>query len=517
MSNIQSNILMMLLLLSTLISVAMLYIAIFVRQAPKSLYFSYMILSVAFFNLGYLFELSGGVYDSALLAVKMQYLGIPFISPFLFLFVLEYCAKITVKLKHALILMIPPITAAILVITWPWSDLFYNQLVYDSTAVIPRFIVTGGVFYYIGFTYTQVFALLSIATVLYYRKRGDDVFKKQTSTLVVGSLLPLVGFTINIFKLGNLPIDATPILLSAACVLFGYAIFRRGLYRLAPIAQEQIVENMNDGFILVDMQGMFIEANSAAKKLFPELNTTLSGSSVPAFEEITWSDYSNTKREFDITGDAGVKKYYQASQSYIVNNGKNIGKSIMIQDITEAKNRLDEVRQLAEHDALTGLINRGTLYKDGKAIFAKLEPKSSAAVLMIDIDYFKKVNDTYGHLNGDEVLKSVANSLVSSLRVTDLFGRYGGEEFCAFLPRISVQEIMDLAEKLRINIEKLDLMLNGEKVNITISIGVAVYDNIRHKSFESFLSDADAALYEAKNSGRNCVKLFGANHLVRVQ
>ena len=509
MSKIQTRILMALLFLSTVISIIMLYIAVFVRQAPKSLYFSYMILSVVFFNLGYLFELSGGGYDAALLAAKIEYLGIPFITPFLFLFAWEYCAKITVKLKYVLMLMIIPVMAAILVITWPWSDIYYKQLVYEPDAIVPRFIVTGGVFYYIYFAYTQILALISMGVVIYYCKKGDAAFKRQTSPVVIGTALPLIACTINIFKITNLPIDPTPILLSFTCVLLGHAIIKRGLYRLAPIAQEQIVENMNDGLILMDMQGRFIEANSAAKKLFTELNTLMSGSGMPHFKEITWEDNdSSIKKDFDITSDTGVKKYYQASLNSIEKNGKTIGKSITIHDVTDAKERLDEVRQMAERDTLTGLINRGTLYEHGKAIFAQFSPQSNAAVLMMDIDFFKMINDTYGHLNGDEVLKKVAKALASRLRATDLVGRYGGEEFCVFLPYVSMEDAMELAEKLRKSIESLDLTLNGNKVNVTISAGIAVYDNARHKSFELFLSDADAALYEAKNSGRNCVKRF---------
>ena len=507
--NIYSEIMMAILFLSTLISVVMLYIAIFIRRAPKSLYFSYMILSVVFFNLGYIFELSGGGYDLSLLAAKIEYVGIPFITPFLFLFILEYCAKITVKIKHVILLMILPVISAILVITWPWSTLFYKSLEYKTDTLLPRFIVTGGVVYYIYFIYTLIFVFLSIIIAINSRKKSTDMFKKQTTSLVIASMLPAISYIINILKLGNLEIDTTPIFLSITCMLLGNSILRQGLYMLAPIALEQIVKNMNDGVILLDLQGMFINANSSAKNLFPELSTISSGSPMPKLEKISLNDDNcDMKQEFGVTSDEGVKKYYQVVQNDINNNGKVIGRYIIIYDITEVKERLDAVRQIAEHDALTGLINRGTLYKNGKKIFSQFGLRSDAAILMMDIDFFKNINDTYGHLNGDEVLKGVANAIASNLRSTDLVGRYGGEEFCIFLSRIDEKDIKELAEKLRIAIENIDFILNGEKVKITISIGIAIYDNSRHTSFESFLSDADAALYEAKKHGRNCVKFF---------
>ena len=508
-SSIFSNTLIVILILSTVVSVIMLYIAIFVRRAPKSLYFSYMILSVVFFNVGYLFELSGGGYEPALLAAKIEYLGIPFIIPFLLLFVWEYCTKTTVKIKHLLILMTLPVISSVLVLTWPWSNLFYKELVYKTDGLLPRFIVTGGIVYYVYFVYSLVLVFFSIGIVLYYRRRGDSLFKKMTTSVVIATMLPAISYVINILKLGNLEIDVTPIFLSITCILLVHAVFRQGLYMLAPIAQEQIVENMNDGFILTDTQGVFIDANSAAKKLFPELCTMASGSDLPFLDELTWHDTDNDKtKEFAVTGEAGLECYYQVSQNLIETNGKPIGWSVVIHDITESKKRLDEVTKIAEHDALTGLLNRGTLYKNGKAIFAQFGSKSSAAVLMMDIDFFKRINDSYGHLNGDEVLKGVADSLVSNLRATDLVGRYGGEEFCVFLPRINDKDTMELAEKLRAGVENIDFILNDEKANVTISIGIAVYDDSRHKSFELFLADADTALYDAKNMGRNRVKRF---------
>ena len=508
-NSIYSNTLMMILLISTILSVVMLYIAVYVRRAPKSLYFSYMILSVVFFNLGYLFELSGGGYEPSLMAAKIEYFGIPFITPFLVLFVWEYCTKTKVKAKHVVLLMIIPLISAVFVITWPWSNIYYKELVYETDSLLPRFIVTGGVAYYVYFVYTLLLIFSSIGIVLYYRRKGNKMFKKQTTSVLIATLFPAIGFIINVLKIGNLAIDTTPILLCITSLLLGHAVLRQGLYMLAPIAQEQIVENMNDGFILVDMQGMYIDANSAAKKLFPKLNIVASGARMPAYEEIMWSSNDKeTIKEFAVTNEAGQEGYYQASQSLIKNNGRAIGKSIVIHDITEGKKRLDEVIRIAEHDALTGLINRGTLYKNGNVIFTQLGIKSSAAVLMMDIDFFKNINDTYGHLNGDEVLKKVAGSLASNLRATDLIGRYGGEEFCAFIPRINGKDILDLAEKLRIGIENTELVLDDVMVKVTISIGVAIYDYNRHRSFELFLADADKALYTAKSAGRNCVKVF---------
>ena len=506
-----TNILMALYLISALSSLIILYMSIFVRQAPKSLHFSYLALSIFLFALGYFFEINAGSHDAAVMAAKMEYLGVPFIAPHLFLFVCEYCAKIKLTAKHVISVMAIPVIAAILVITWPFTHIFYKELIFEEGPFISRLKVNGGIFYAVFFSYTYILMLASIVIVIYCRRKGDARFKKQTSTLFFGTVLPGIGNIVNVLKLGGPGYDITPILLSVTCILLGYSVFRHGLYMLEPIAQEQIIENMSDGFILVDMQGRFIDANISAKTLFPQLSSVTMGARISDLKGMSWIDADNSlEKEFSLTDESGSKKHYRTSRSFIKNSGKAIGKCIMMYDITEAKEHLDEVSQLAEHDALTGIINRGALYRKGKELFSQFGEKSEAAILMMDIDFFKNINDTYGHLNGDEVLKSVADALSSSLRSTDLIGRYGGEEFCAFLVRIGREDVVSLAEKLRDAIEKLDLILDCEKVSVTISIGVSAYDFNRHTSFEAFLSDADAALYKAKKSGRNCVKMFAS-------
>ena len=502
--------LIVLYILSILLSLFILYMSIFVRQAPKSLFFSYLSLAIFIYTFGYFFEINAGSFEAAIVAAKMQYLGIPFIAPFLFLFVCEYCAKFKIKPIHVILVMIVPVLAAILVMTWPMNHLFYTHRELATDVLIPRLRGSIGPAYIVFFAYTYIISLCSVGVVAYYRKKGDALFKKQTSALILGTLIPVVGNMINVLKLGSPDYDMTPILMSITCLILGYSMFRGGLYMLGTIAQAQIVENMDDGFILLDFDGNFIDANPAARKLIPELSTVGTVDAKTFINAMPWSAVDNVgiKKEFDIIDDDGTIKHYQAAQNFIENNGRRIGRSIMLHDITEAKERFEEVSQMAEHDALTGLINRGALYKKGAAMFAQFSPDAHAAILMIDIDFFKNINDEYGHLTGDEVLKKVAVSLASNLRATDLVGRYGGEEFCVFLPRISVEDMMGLAEKLRAGIAQLYFMFNDKKINVTISIGAVTYDRSRHENFEAFLSDADTALYKAKHSGRNCVKRY---------
>jgi len=165
------------------------------------------------------------------------------------------------------------------------------------------------------------------------------------------------------------------------------------------------------------------------------------------------------------------------------------------------KKQRDELVYNALHDQLTGLYNRNHLVDEGERKFSRaLRQNDKLSIMMIDIDHFKAVNDTYGHLTGDLVLKDVASVLVQDKRTEDFSARFGGEEFIIVLEGCSKEDAKEKAEALRKKIEEL----NPENIKVTASFGISELSK-EHRSFESLLRDADSALYGAKNNGRNCV------------
>jgi diguanylate cyclase (GGDEF)-like protein/PAS domain S-box-containing protein len=170
-------------------------------------------------------------------------------------------------------------------------------------------------------------------------------------------------------------------------------------------------------------------------------------------------------------------------------------KDILLRELEE-KNEM--LKTLSETDALTGLKNK-------KYILDKIDMEIAKAVrydyifsiIIIDVDNFKKVNDTYGHLTGDEILKEIGNKMKNSLRKVDELGRFGGEEFIILLPHISKEDAIKVAEKIRKNIAELKWNF---KTKVTISTGVAEY---KKESMEDLINRADKNLYKAKKNGRN--------------
>jgi diguanylate cyclase (GGDEF)-like protein len=173
--------------------------------------------------------------------------------------------------------------------------------------------------------------------------------------------------------------------------------------------------------------------------------------------------------------------------------------------VLEAKQLMSTLRESSLHDPMTGLHNRRFLQEYADTLVSSVERNhSSITVMMIDMDYFKKVNDEYGHEAGDTVLKVLAKTLRELVRGSDIVVRYGGEEFLIILLETQVDVGVTVAEKIRSVVEQLEIDIPGAVLQKTLSIGVAGYME-DDPAFWQVVKYADMALYQAKEQGRNRV------------
>ncbi|MFA5938370.1 MAG: GGDEF domain-containing protein [Sinimarinibacterium sp.] len=161
--------------------------------------------------------------------------------------------------------------------------------------------------------------------------------------------------------------------------------------------------------------------------------------------------------------------------------------------------RLD---RLANEDELTGVLNRRAFLARALELLATQAREEAAAILVLDLDHFKQINDRHGHAAGDAVLRSFAQGIAIQLRPDDLFARVGGEEFWVLLPATPIASALQTAERLRVLIESSDTLFGAQRLRLTVSIGVS---EVRLGDISSALSAADRALYAAKSQGRNRV------------
>lgn len=181
---------------------------------------------------------------------------------------------------------------------------------------------------------------------------------------------------------------------------------------------------------------------------------------------------------------------------------------VTIQDITQRKKRESYLKKIAQEDSLTGLLNH-------RAIVKRLEEELNRSrrynmpmtCVMIDLDYFKPINDNFGHHIGDKMLKQIALALKRLLRTTDLLGRYGGDEFLVILTGTEKTGAMVAAERIKETIANKTFKLSERtSIHNTLSIGVTSYPENQAKTFRDLMVLADKALYQAKADGRNCVR-----------
>ena len=219
-----------------------------------------------------------------------------------------------------------------------------------------------------------------------------------------------------------------------------------------------------------------------------------------------------------LTGKTGQKDMLEAMQAgaddYIVKPFDepalrarlSVGKRILDlhEELVAAR---ESMRHAATHDGLTGVLNRGEVME---ALARELErakrDKKPVGVILADIDHFKNVNDTHGHLYGDEALKEIAHRLRSKLRMYDSVGRYGGEEFLLILPGCDLVSTIVRADDLRATIASQPIVASKISRTITASMGVAVASELSQTDVEALLGQADRGLYAAKKSGRNRVE-----------
>jgi diguanylate cyclase (GGDEF)-like protein len=178
-----------------------------------------------------------------------------------------------------------------------------------------------------------------------------------------------------------------------------------------------------------------------------------------------------------------------------------------LQDNLKRSNEL--LLELSNTDHLTGLFNRRYMMESlEKEVHRSIRKDGNLSIILLDIDHFKCVNDTYGHLQGDAVLRKVSQLLLKELRSYDYAARYGGEEFVAILPDSTLKEAVFVAERIRMAIQETKFTdgLNG--LNLTVSQGVACFPHGGLTTVDGYIKLADDALYRAKNNGRNRVEFY---------
>lgn len=275
------------------------------------------------------------------------------------------------------------------------------------------------------------------------------------------------------------------------------------------------------GTALVDPHGRWLFVNAALCEFFGYSKAELLSFSI---QDIAHPEDSESVKQCFDDLISGRKKYCRREKRYIhkeqhvVHAMLNVSLVrnddvlpffiVQLQDITERKKLEDELERQAMEDALTGICNRRCFYeRSSREIIRTARYGEPAVFLMLDIDHFKRVNDTFGHAGGDEALKELTTTVENLLRPFDIFGRVGGEEFAILLVQTTAGTGSHVAERLRMAVEKIRITTLQGDLRFTISIGGVAFSGNDH-CLDGLLHYADEMLYEAKSSGRNRVRML---------
>jgi len=508
-------------IISAVVMVSLIILNLDKWRLPVGRAFLYLMATALVWNVMFMFELASPTLAQKLFFARMQFIAISLLPVAWLNVAIIYTVK-RVTWAHWLLILFIPLVSNIILWFVPFPNIFWGQphLVSDGQVFSAVDYDYGLWFNYILMPYTYVVLLVALSIMAKALGGAHRVYRNQILMLILGTLLPAVVNIFYILGISPIPyVNMSTAVLSVTGVLVGWALFRYRFLDLTPIARDMVIENMSDGLLVLDIHERIVDFNVAAMQM---LGFTGSLMGKPVVELVQAE--IGTKIKSLLTSDepqSQVELAHMDSRAYDIKvqrlhgiPGYENGSIVTFHDVTEREDLYHQVKELATRDSLTGVYNRGAFLDRGVGFYANSNPNEQVplSAIMLDIDHFKDINDTYGHVAGDETLAIVAKTCIRMIHPQDIVGRLGGDEFALLLPRINLENACAVAHTLHQTLQDLVVFAGGNTFRIKISVGVAstMMDGVTDASanLAKLLSNADAALYQSKNAGRGRVSAF---------
>jgi len=524
-------------------SIASLTIAIILLRRPQKTgihLMSFVLIGLGTWSLAYAMITLSHTLEEKHIWLRVENIGIVSVPVLWFFFSMRYTRLDKwMANKPALFLfwVIPAISMAMLS-SERWFHLYYTSTHLAAETGGPL-VISRGPMYWVQLTQSYMLNLIGVSVLTWRFFTSRDIYRKQTPYLIAAVIIP---FSINvvyqispeILPIFSVPVDLTPLFFNSTAILIATSIFGLRLFDLVPIARDSVMEHIPEMVFVFDINDRVVDANAIAQKLLGKTLRDIAGMDpIDVFRD--WPQLLNrffftesSREEIEIPGDPIHTLEVTVTPIY---NKMNVleGRVILARDITERKRlenqlkslnqslqeQLEENQQLqaqlkeqAIRDPLTGVFNRRFFAESLDKDFAQaIREGTPFSVIILDVDHFKKFNDTYGHKCGDTVLQALAGFLADHTRRSDIVCRYGGEEFIILMPDATPSSALERAEFFRRQFENLEVEYGGKKLKCTFSAGVASFP-AHSNSSEALLLFADQALYQSKSDGRNRVTVY---------
>lgn len=477
-----------------------------IRNAPGGIFYILGTFCCMLFTFFYVFELTSTTLEHMKIWLRLEYLALPFIPVFTLFMCMEYVGVKWSRPLYYFFFGLPSLTILIHY-TNDFHHFYYKSVGVDTSGAFPTLSLEGGPWFYVHSFFLYACVLGSIILLLAQLRKGKARrFKWQIATMTAGLFVPVLGSVFYLTGLSPNGIDLGPISMSVSFIFHGAAIISLQMFSVAPIAREKVFDSMEEGVLVLNQNNVIVDFNPVMQTMVPAITSRSIGKSVKEM-------LKGNESLLDIVVKGEKQDYMQETLHYqikftpVLHRKKHLGQIITFVDVTERILMQEQLKAIASVDGLTNVYTRSFFLQKTDELF----DLDKVAIIMFDIDHFKRVNDTFGHKAGDIVLKQVVQFAKQHIRAADFIGRYGGEEFIICLPNTSQSDAVQVAEAIRLEVEKTTVKVDEAAINVTASLGVTsavIANNESEQLIASLMDEADIALYEAKNDGRNCVRSF---------
>lgn len=501
-----------------------------------------MLMALALWAFSYAMITLAESLESKIFWLRVENIGIQSVPVLWFFFSLKYTRldKWLTGKPIMLAFWIIPVLSLFLIFSDAWFNLYYTSARIATETGGPL-IISRGPMYWVALVFVYALYIIGLVALVNRFMQARSVYRRQTPYLIGAVVIP---FTMNLIyqmepgllPLFPAPVDLTPLSFTITAVLLAADIFGLRLLDIVPIARDNVMESIPEMVFVLDEKERIIDANAMAQNwLGKPMHEIIGREPIEVFKD--WPQLlqrfffmERTREEIEIPG--APPRTLETIITPIYNRSNQLeGRVILAYDITDRKNlekklkttneslqaQLQENERLrlqlqeqAIRDPLTGVFNRRYFAEALDSETARaIREESPFSLIVLDVDFFKKVNDTYGHKCGDIVLQSLAKFLQENTRRSDIVCRFGGEEFVILMPDAEVSAAHERAELFREQFEALVTEYEGKQVKSTFSAGVASFP-IHSRSSDALLNMADLALYQSKANGRNRVTVFSS-------
>ncbi|PKN88563.1 MAG: hypothetical protein CVU46_00555 [Chloroflexi bacterium HGW-Chloroflexi-8] len=504
-------------ILSIIISGLLALYAFRKRRLALAKSFLLLMIFTSLWTVCYVLGLSSRTLEGKIFWLRVKYIPAT-ITPILwFYFSLQFTRENewfkNQKLRIAAIIYV--IITMIVVFSSDFHGFMWEKVCIDPSLL--EEVVIHGFYFWVYIVVSFLALFISFVNYTKYYLRSSKVYKRQALTMLLGSIVPMVVSTLFlIFNFDIVPqLDESILSFLISNVLFSWSLFGFRAFEIIPFAHDLVIRNMNMGMLVFDFNNMLVEINPLAQKLLQIKSDEVIGKSA----EMIFNKNDDIFIKNDIIEDVELEihqsnenqdRYLSIHQSPIFNKKYEFfGRVMLITDITERKKNDIILNNFATIDELTKIYNRRFFYSLAEKELSRAKRYHRPfSIVIFDIDNFKMFNDIYGHSIGDEVIYHVASTIKYTIRSSDLFGRFGGDEFICLFPETSENSSILTVERIQDVLKKNVFLCENQGFPITMSFGIVHWNGDLDATLESLIKNADFALLEAKQFGKDCYKIW---------